>query len=135
VPAWSSFLRLLADNGLILEDFGLFGQDFGVRIENFGAQCGGDTVGGLVDLVELAGEIGGGGGDGGDAQGGSVPDDSVVEFGDGEVEAVAELVFHGAEDLAAVFEGLCVGDIQFDGEFGYGHVVGYPPPPLGVFWE
>ena len=51
----------------------------------------------MVDLLELAGEIAGGGGDGGDAEGGAVPDDAVVEFGDGEVEAVAELVFHGAE--------------------------------------
>lgn len=76
---------------------------------------------GLVDLMELAGEVAGGGGDGGDAKGGSVPDDSVVEFGDGEVEAVAEFIFHGTENLAAVFEGLRVRDVDFDGEFGDGH--------------
>ena len=69
----------------------------------------------LVNLLKLAGEIAGGRGDGGDSQGGTVPDDAVVEFGDGEVEAVAELVLHGAEDLAAVFEGLRVRDVQFDG--------------------
>jgi hypothetical protein len=44
---------------------------------------------------------------------------------------VAELVLHGAEDLTAVFEGLCVGDLQFDGEFGYRHVVRVPPSPIG----
>jgi hypothetical protein len=77
----------------------------------------------LVDLVELAGEIGGGGGDGSDSEGGAVPDDPVVEFGDGEIEAVTELVFHGADDLASVFEGLSVGDLQFDGEFGDGHLL------------
>src|SRR4030081_334955 len=86
---------------------------------------------GLVDLLELAGEIAGGRGDGGDAEGGTVPDDAVVEFGYGEVEAVAELVFHGAEDLAAVFERLSVRDLQFDGELGDGHIFfgGTPPPP------
>ncbi len=76
---------------------------------------------GLVDLLELAGEVAGGGGDGGDAEGGAVPDDAFVEFGDGEVEAVAELVLHGAEDLAAVFEGVGVRDFELDGEFGDGH--------------
>ena len=101
--------------------FGLFGQDLGVGGEDLGAEGGGDAVHGLVDLMELAGEVAGGGGDGGDAEGGAVPDDSVVEFGDGEVEAVAELVFHRTEDLTAIFEGLGVGYLQFYGEFGYGH--------------
>jgi hypothetical protein len=72
-------------------------------------------VDGLVDLLELAGEIAGGRGDSGDSQGGAVPDDAVVELGYGEVEAVAELVFHGAENLATVFEGLSVGNLKFDG--------------------
>jgi hypothetical protein len=74
-----------------------------------------------VDLLELASEIAGGRGDGGDPEGGSVPDDSVVQFGDGEVEAVAKLVFHGAKNLTAVFEGLSVRDIDLDGESGDGH--------------
>ena len=65
-------------------------------------------MGGLIYLLKLSSEVAGGGGDGRDAQGGAVPDDGVVEFGDGEVEAVAELVFHGAKDLPAVFEGLSV---------------------------
>jgi hypothetical protein len=76
---------------------------------------------GVVNFLDLAGEIAGGRGDGGDPQGGTVPDGAFVEFGDGQVEAVAKLVLHGAEDLAAVFEGLGVGDIEFDGEFGDGH--------------
>lgn len=113
--------------------FWLFGQDFCVRIKDFRAQLGCKAMDGLVDLVELAGEIAGGGGDGGDAQGGAVPDDAVVEFGDGEVEAVAELVFYRAEDLAAVFQGLSVRDLQFDDEFGYGHFFGRASLPRGYF--
>ena len=58
----------------------------------------------LVDLLELAGEIAGRRGDRCNTEGSSVPDDAVVEFGDGDVEAVAKLVFHGTENLAAVFE-------------------------------
>jgi hypothetical protein len=79
-------------------------------------------VDGLVDLLELAGEIAGRRGDGGDAEGGAVPNDAVVEFGNGEVEAVTELVFHGADHLAAVFKGLSVRDFDLDGEFGDWHV-------------
>ena len=90
----------------------------------------------LVDLLELAGEIGSGGGDGGDSQGSPVPDDAVVELSDGEIEAVTEFVFHGAEDLAAVFEGLSVRDLQFDGEFGDGHLLGETTPSReGIFAE
>jgi hypothetical protein len=107
---------------VVLAFFWLFGQNFGVGIDYFGAEGGGEAVGGLVDLMELASEVGGRGGDGGDAEGGSVPDDSFVKFGYGEVETVAELILHGAEDLAAVFEGLGVGDLQFDGELSYGHM-------------
>lgn len=78
-------------------------------------------MGGLVDLLELSGEVAVGGGDGGDAEGGSVPDDSVVELGYGDVEAVAELFFHGANDLTAVLEGLSVGDFDLKDKFGHGH--------------
>ena len=35
---------------------------------------------------------------------------------------MAELVFEGADDVAAVLEGLGVGDFEFDGQFGNGHV-------------
>ena len=78
-------------------------------------------MGGLIDLLELSSEVAGGGGDGCDAEGGAVPNDGVVELGDGEVEAVAELLFHGADDLPAVFEGLGVGDFDLEDEFGQGH--------------
>ncbi len=78
----------------------------------------------LVDLLELAGEVAGGARDGSDAEGGTVPDDAVVELGDGEIEAMAEPVLHGAEDLAAVFEGLGVGDFELDGDFGDRHFFG-----------
>ena len=75
----------------------------------------------VVDLVEFAGEIAGGGGDGGDSKSGTVPNHAVVKFGDGKVEAVAEFVFHGTEHLAAVFKGLSMRNLQFDGEFSDGH--------------
>jgi hypothetical protein len=42
--------------------------------------------------------------------GGAVPEAGVVELGDADVEAVAELVFEGAHDLAPVFKGVGVGD-------------------------
>ena len=75
-------------------------------------------MGRLVYLLELSGEIVGGGRDDGDAEGGSVPEDGVVEFGYGEVEAVPQLFFHGTDDLAAVFEGLGVRDFDLEDEFG-----------------
>jgi hypothetical protein len=99
----------------------LFRQDFRIRINDFGPKRGSKTVDSAVDLLKLAGEVAGRAGDGGDAQGGTVPDDALVEFGDGKVEAVAELVLHGAEDLTAVFEGLGVRDFKLDNDFGDGH--------------
>ncbi len=83
-------------------------------------------MGSTVDLLILSGEIGRGGGDGGDAEGGPVPDEALVELGDGEVEALPQLVFHGADDLAPVLEGLGVWDLDLEDESGYGHS---PPPP------
>ena len=101
--------------GSILDvSFDLFGEDFGIRINDFRAQRCGDAVDGLVNLLELAGEIAGGRGDSCDAEGGTVPDNAVIKLGDGEVEAIAELVFERTEDLATVFERLSVGDLQFD---------------------
>src|ERR1700761_1196204 len=84
---------------------------------------------GLVDLLELAGEIAGGRGDYGDAEGGPVPDDALVKFGDGKVEAVAELVFERTENLTTIFKGLRVRDFEFDGEFGDRHC--YESTPHG----
>ena len=78
-------------------------------------------MGGLVDLLELPGEVAGGRGDGRDAEGGAVPDHGVVKLGYGEVEAVAELFLHGADDLATILEGLGVGDFDFEDESGQGH--------------
>jgi hypothetical protein len=75
-----------------------------------------------VDELDLAGEIAGGRRDCGDAQSGAVPDDtSVVQFGDGEIEAVAKFVFDGADYLATVFERLCVRNFQLDDQFGDRH--------------
>lgn len=36
---------------------------------------------------------------------------------------MAEFFFHGADDLAAILEGLGVGDFDFEDEFGQGHEV------------
>ena len=104
-----------------------FGKDFDPGVEDFGSECVGETVEGVVDLAHLAGEVVGGGGDGDDAEGGAVPEAGVVEFSDAYVEAVAKLVFEGADDLAAVLEGLGVGDGEFEGEFGDRHRVLGPP--------
>ena len=41
----------------VADDFGLLGKDFRIRIKDFGTQCRCNPVNGLVDLVELAGEI------------------------------------------------------------------------------
>jgi len=90
-------------------------------VEDFGGEGVGEAMEGVVDLAHLAGEVGGGAGDGDDAEGGAVPEAGVVELGDPDVEAVAELVFERADDLAAVLEGLGVGDGELDGEFGNGH--------------
>ena len=40
---------------------------------------------------------------------------------------MTEFVFHGAKDLAAVFEGVRVGDFELDGDFGNGHFSGVDP--------
>src|ERR1700687_551755 len=96
-------------------DSGLFIEDFCKRINNFSAESCRDAMSGLVDLLELSGEVAGGGRDAGDAEGGSVPDGGVIELGHGDVESVAELVLHGTDYLAAVFEGLRVGDFDLEG--------------------
>ena len=45
----------------------------------------------------------------------ALSEESVVELRNRDVEGVAELVFEGANDLAAVLEGLGVGDSELDG--------------------
>jgi hypothetical protein len=50
-----------------------------------------------------------------------LPGDGFVQLGNGDVEALAELVFHGANDLAAIFEGLGMFDAEFEGELGNRH--------------
>jgi hypothetical protein len=60
-------------------------------------------------------------GDGGEAEGGGVPGEGFVEFGDGDVEAVLDFFFQAADDLAAVLEGVSVLDAELDREGGYGH--------------
>ena len=50
-----------------------------------------------------------------------MPGDGFVHFSDRDVEALAELVFHGANDLATVFEGLGVFNAELESEMGDGH--------------
>jgi hypothetical protein len=74
------------------------------------------------ELVEIAARAG----DGNNAKGGGLPGYCLVHFGDGNVEALAKLVLHGADYLAAILEGLSVFDAEFKGEVGYGHGVARP---------
>lgn len=79
-------------------------------------------MGGAVDGFEVLGDGLGGAGDDGDADGGLVPEGcAFVELGDGEVEGVAELVLERTDDLTTVFEGLGVGDGDFESELADGH--------------
>ena len=52
-----------------------------------------------------------------------MPEHGLVHLGDGDVEALAELVFEGAHDLTPVLEGLGVLDADFEGQLGDGHDV------------
>ena len=52
--------------------------------------------------------------DGGDD--GTLPGIEAVDFGDGDVEAIAEAVFEAFDDVAFVFEGVRVFDVDFEGE-------------------
>lgn len=87
------------------------------------SQTNGESAGGGLDLAELAGQVAGRVGDSGDPKGGAVPDHRVVELGDGDVEAVAQLFLEGAHDLAAVFERLRMFDSELEGEGGERHEI------------
>ncbi|HTV08882.1 MAG TPA: hypothetical protein VMD97_07550 [Candidatus Aquilonibacter sp.] len=81
----------------------------------------GNATGRGLDLVELPGQVTGRAGDSGDAESGAVPDERVVEFGDGDVEAMAEFFLERAHGLAAVLEGVRVLDGELEGECGERH--------------
>jgi hypothetical protein len=91
------------------------------RINYVASQTNGEATGCSFDLTELAGEVAGRVRDGRDPKGGPVPNDGVIEFGDGDIEAVAQLFFERAHDLTAVLEGLRVLDGEFEGERGERH--------------
>jgi hypothetical protein len=99
----------------------LFVEEVDEGVEDLGGEGVGEAVERVVDLAHLTGEVGCRAGDGHDAEGGAVPQAGVVELGDPDVEAVAKLVLERADDLAAIFERLRVGDGEFDGELGDGH--------------
>ena len=90
-------------------------------VDYVATQPNGEAAGGGLDLAELAGQVAGRLGDSGNTEGGAVPEYSVVELSDGDIEAVAQFFLEGANDLAAVLEGLRVLDGQLEGEGGERH--------------
>ena len=82
-------------------------------------------MGGRVDLFKLSGEVARRAGDADDAQGSPVPDQALIEFGNGEVEAVTKLVLEGTDDLAAVLERLRMRNSDFERQFPYRHGVSF----------
>jgi hypothetical protein len=103
--------------------FGGFQVDVGLepRVNYVASQTNGEATSGGFDLAELARQVTGGVRDSGNAKCSAVPNDRVVEFSDGDVKAVAQLVFEGAYDLATVLEGLCMLDGELEGECGERH--------------
>ena len=90
-------------------------------VDYVATQPNGEAAGGRFDFAELAGQVAGRLGDSGNTEGGAVPEYSVVELSDRDIEAVAQFFFEGAHDLAAVFEGLRVLDGELEGEGGERH--------------
>jgi hypothetical protein len=72
---------------------------------------------GLERLLEVRGIVG----ECDDANLGTLPGVLVIEFGDGYVEARAEPVFEAAQNLALVFQGMCVRDEDFQSQQTDGH--------------
>ena len=99
---------------------------FPEAVGEFGAQFVGHAAGGSFNFFDELVEVAAGAGDGHDAEGGGAPGDGFVHFGDGDVEALAELVFHGADYLAAILERLGVLNAELESEVGYGHGVARP---------
>ena len=77
---------------------------------------------GGLNLSKLTGQVAGRLRDSGDAEGGAVPQEGVIELGDGDVEAMAQLLLERAHDLTAVLERLRVLDGEFEGKRSEGHV-------------
>jgi len=99
-------------------------DDFYVGVEDGCAYADGEALDAFFDFAELAVEVVSAAVNGGYAEGGAVPEGGVVEFGDGDVEAVAELVFERADGLATVLKGLRVFDGEFDRKCRDGHGCG-----------
>ncbi len=119
LPPRLNYIKAELEGGVFA---GVAFEDLGEGVEQVRSEAGEEASGGLVHERELAFEVGERRGDGDGTEGGSVPEDGLlIELGDGEVEGVAELVFEGADDLSAIFEGLCVGDGDVEGELADGH--------------
>jgi hypothetical protein len=99
---------------------------FPEAVGEFGAEFIGHAAGGSFDFFDELVEVAPRAGDGDDAEGCGLPGHGFVHFGNGDVEVLAQLVFHGTDYLAAVLEGMGVLDAEFEGELGYGHGVTRP---------
>ena len=90
-------------------------------VGKLGAELVGHAAGGALDFFHEAVKITAGAGDGGDAERSRLVDDSLVQFSNGHVEALLQLVFERADHLAPVLERLGVLDAKLESELSYGH--------------
>jgi hypothetical protein len=86
-------------------------DDFEILVDEGGAQ---DAVGFVQNLVQHFSHVFFLVGQRNDADDGTLPDVVMVEFGDGHVEFAAKFVFQASQNLALVFQGLRVGDVDFE---------------------
>ena len=105
---------------------GLALEVFPEAVGEFGAEFIGHAASGALYFLDELVKVAARAGDGDNAERGGSPGYGFVHFGDGDVETLAELVFHGADYLAAVLERLGVLDTEFESEVGYGHNVARP---------
>lgn len=90
-------------------------------VGEFSAEFVAHAPGGAFDFFYELVKVAAGTRDGDNTQGGGAPGYSFVHFGDGDVEALAELVLHRADDVTAVFERVGVLNAEFEREMGDGH--------------
>lgn len=94
------------------------------RVVKLGAMLVEDAARGALDFLDQAVEVIAGAGDGHHANGGRLPGDGFIHFGNRDIEALAQLVLEGADHLTPVLEGLGVLDADFERELSDGHGFG-----------
>lgn len=99
---------------------------FPEAVAEFCAKFIGHAAGGAFHFLNELVKIAAGTGDRDDAEGGGTPGYGLVHFGDGDVESLAELVFHRADYVTAFLERVGVLDAELESEMGYGHIVARP---------